>query len=782
MEGAMEELGFEGAPPGELPVGVRPVAGRGAGAGAPAPDVPADRSVRDRTGPVHERIAARLQAAHAAVLEAHRAIAARQLRRATGLPARPGTASVPDGRARDGDAERAGRAVEPAASDAAEAALRAAARALPAGRGPVRATVTWHDAPPPAPGPLRAEPPPGPASGSGRRRVVAGDRPVATVALPEPGEWPEEAPPACPQEPRPLARTRVTRLSPADLDALARGDAARVFGAGFDQTGLPPETLPAPWPRPGRLVEVTSVDVRPGAWPQAVVRATVRPPGPDDEGAVWVWAVLTALEVLRVHAFHQGFHLCVPGARAVPRPGGTVRVEVVDAAALDGTEAEVEAAVTRCGMVPRPYVSGNCRITVGGRVVARLRGAAVALHEGPGAEMDRVTGTTCRRTAGGRPALAHEAHVAHMAEGEPARLFGTPGERLPTARVRPRLPLGDFLLVSRVEEARGAKGAYRTGSGGGTAYDVPPDPWYVREHNGTMPQLALMETALQACGLLGGALGVSVEHPDEDLSCRNLEGTARLLRRVDPRGKTVRQRGSLRSHTPLPGGILQRYDVELLDDDGPFWTGTAVHGYFTPGLLAQQQGLDDGRYVPPWLDRHPAAPDGVLRRDLSGDTRLGRGRLALLADTVVVPRGGDHGLGYVLCDKPVDPDDWFFDHHFLHDPVLPGSVGVQTLYQAVHAFALLTGLTDGIERPVPEVAVGEEVRWSYRGQILREHRRVRAEVHLREVRRDAGRVFLRADGSVWRDDLRIYRVDGIAVDLGPAPPGRLPAGGRETGR
>ncbi|MGI5341104.1 hypothetical protein ACQEVS_28740 [Streptomyces sp. CA-181903] len=455
----------------------------------------------------------------------------------------------------------------------------------------------------------------------------------------------------------------------------------------------------------------------------------------------------------------------------------------MDGAALAGGEAEVEAAVTRCGMVPRPYVAGDCVITAGGRPVARLRGAAVALHEGPEGDMDRVTDApTCRRTADGRPVLAHESHVARMAEDEPARLVRAPGERLPTARVRPRLPLGDFLLVSRLEEATGRRRAYRAGSRGTAAHDVPPDPWYVREHNGTLPQLALMELALQPCGLLGGAIGVSAEHPDRDFSCRNLEGTARLLRRVDPRGTTVRQRGTLRSHTSLPGGIMQRYDIELLDGDDVFWTGTAVHGYLTAELLAQQQGLDDGRCVLPWLDRQPAAPEDVLRRDLSGDTRLGRGRLALLADTVVVPRGGDHGRGYVLCDKPVDPDDWFFDHHFLHDPVLPGSVGVQTLYQAVHAFALLTGLTDGMDRPVPEVAVGEELRWSYRGQILREHRRVRAEVHIRDVRRDAGRVLVRADGSVWRDDLRIYRVTGIAVDIGPASYGRRPPEQRSLGR
>jgi 3-hydroxymyristoyl/3-hydroxydecanoyl-(acyl carrier protein) dehydratase len=154
-------------------------------------------------------------------------------------------------------------------------------------------------------------------------------------------------------------------------------------------------------------------------------------------------------------------------------------------------------------------------------------------------------------------------------------------------------------------------------------------------------------------------------------------------------------------------------------------------------------------------------------RDVDPNTglRLGIGRLALIQQADVVPGGGDHSAGYVLVHKSVDPDDWFFEHHFMNDPVLPGSVSVQMLIQAVQTYAIETGLAAEVTDPYFALPVGTELRWKYRGEVLRTHQRVRGEVHLREVRREQERLLILADGSVWRDNLRIYQVDGIGVEI-----------------
>ena len=45
--------------------------------------------------------------------------------------------------------------------------------------------------------------------------------------------------------------------------------------------------------------------------------------------------------------------------------------------------------------------------------------------------------------------------------------------------------------------------------------------------------------------------------------------------------------------------------------------------------------------------------------------------------------GGKHGLGYIEAEFDIRPDLWFFDCHFVRDPVMPGSLGLDALWQLV---------------------------------------------------------------------------------------------------
>ena len=45
--------------------------------------------------------------------------------------------------------------------------------------------------------------------------------------------------------------------------------------------------------------------------------------------------------------------------------------------------------------------------------------------------------------------------------------------------------------------------------------------------------------------------------------------------------------------------------------------------------------------------------------------------------------GGAHGLGHIHAEFDINPDLWFFDCHFLGDPVMPGSLGLDALWQLV---------------------------------------------------------------------------------------------------
>ncbi|GGX88235.1 3-hydroxyacyl-ACP dehydratase [Streptomyces hiroshimensis] len=815
----MDELGFEGTPVGRVPepvATVAPAAPPSPGTEAPEPDGRVRGGFADPDA-LAVGMAQQVQRAHAAVVEAHRAISAWQMRRVTS-PASPPAAprQVPDrpapppsqvpggldfgralsnlkadwsanakGRARDSEPAppSRGAALTPSPSDwsrlGGPAAVVHAAAARLRGTGPSTSghvEVTWHRLPPsgPVPVPLRTSYHPGGTGGTGGPAHCdvhdEEDRRLLTVSAGPASGSPSDRPCTAryPREFKPPARTSVDRLSAGDLDALARGEGAAVLGSAFGQQHVAPELRPEQWPE-RLLEEVSGIAPRGGHWKQGSLTATTRPAADGDS---WPFLLGAVTETLRVFLFHRGVHLCLPGAHAVPLPDATAHVELIGPAAGPLT---LRVEVSGTGWIPRPFVTADAEVTAAdGEVVARLRDVGVALYGRP--ELDpwlHVGDAGIRLTSGGSPAYSTELHMAHASEGDVAQLAATSGKYdASLCPVRPRLPRGDFLMIDRGVDVKKGTAADRTGACGVTEYDMPPDPWYCRENGArSVPALALMEISLQPAGLLSAlALDVALQHPDEPYVCRNLNGKGTLLRDADPRGTTVTQRITVLSVTDLPGATLHRYRFELSTVGEPFYKGEALHGYLTQAVLDLQQGMDNGRCVPPWLDRQGAPPDGLRRLDARGDARLGTGRLALLEDLVLVPDGGEHGAGYVLCTKPVRADDWYFDHHFFRDPVMPGSAGVQMLFQLVQAFALHTGLTDGLPGPELGLVTGEELAWTYGAQILREHRQVRGEVHIRKVTRKRDRLLIRADGSVWRDDLRIYHVRNIVLGNRPAQP------------
>ena|SRR5437899_8779299 len=61
----------------------------------------------------------------------------------------------------------------------------------------------------------------------------------------------------------------------------------------------------------------------------------------------------------------------------------------------------------------------------------------------------------------------------------------------------------------------------------------------------------------------------------------------------------------------------------------------------------------------------------------------------LMMDRIVEIRqdGGQHGQGCVRAEFDIHPDPWFFASRFEGDPVMPGSLGVDALWQLVGFFA-----------------------------------------------------------------------------------------------
>ena len=119
----------------------------------------------------------------------------------------------------------------------------------------------------------------------------------------------------------------------------------------------------------------------------------------------------------------------------------------------------------------------------------------------------------------------------------------------------------------------------------------------------------------------------------------------------------------------------------------------------------------------------------------------------------------------IRAERTVIPTDWFFRAHFYQDPVQPGSLGLEAIFQTLEYYAIHHDLDKGISDPHFEYV--EESDFKYRGQVFPVAKLMESEVEIKEVTRDAGGVIIRAKASLWADGLRIYTMDRLALRIAP---------------
>lgn len=125
--------------------------------------------------------------------------------------------------------------------------------------------------------------------------------------------------------------------------------------------------------------------------------------------------------------------------------------------------------------------------------------------------------------------------------------------------------------------------------------------------------------------------------------------------------------------------------------------------------------------------------------------------------TEITLDGGAHGKGHVVAELDITPDLWFFDCHFVGDPVMPGCLGLDAMWQVIGFWLGWSG-SPGKGRAL---GVGEV---KFRGDITPATKLVRYEVDLRQVRR--GKLVLGvADGRLLADGECVYTAKDLRVGL-----------------
>ena len=119
--------------------------------------------------------------------------------------------------------------------------------------------------------------------------------------------------------------------------------------------------------------------------------------------------------------------------------------------------------------------------------------------------------------------------------------------------------------------------------------------------------------------------------------------------------------------------------------------------------------------------------------------------------------GGEHGKGQIQAELDITPDLWFFQCHFPGDPVMPGCLGLDAMWQLVGFYLGWKG------HPGRGRALGVgEVKFT--GQVLPTAKKVSYQINIKRVIA-RGLILGIADGVVMVDGREIYSAKGLRVGL-----------------
>ena len=126
--------------------------------------------------------------------------------------------------------------------------------------------------------------------------------------------------------------------------------------------------------------------------------------------------------------------------------------------------------------------------------------------------------------------------------------------------------------------------------------------------------------------------------------------------------------------------------------------------------------------------------------------------------TYIDEKKGDFNKGLIEAELDIKQKMWFFDCHFKDDPVMPGCLGLDAMWQLVGFFLGWIG-----EPGKGRVLGVNTVKFT--GEVLKSAKIAKYQVSMKKILKKKGAVVGLADGKLYSDNKAIYEAENLKVGL-----------------